>query len=117
MPGIVHAAEGDAERGAKLFKQCALCHVVEDGRKSGIGPNLAGVIGRKAGTTQYPYSAAMKSANFRWDEKHLNAFLKSPAATVKGNRMTFPGLDNPQDRADVIAYLETKSDSGGAERR
>jgi len=51
MPGIVHTAEGDAARGTKLFKQCALCHVIEHGRKLGIGLNLAGVIVREVGST------------------------------------------------------------------
>ncbi|HKR17119.1 MAG TPA: cytochrome c family protein [Rhizorhapis sp.] len=105
-PAAAHA--GDAAKGAAVFKRCAVCHSVEAGKKSSVGPNLAGVIGRKAGTTPFSYSPAMKNAGFAWTAEKLDQFLQKPSAVVKGSRMAFGGLPNGQDRSDLIAYLETR---------
>lgn len=101
-------AAGDAAKGAKVFARCQICHSVEPGKKASVGPNLAGVVGRKVGSTAFTYSAAMKSANFAWTTDKLDAFLKQPASVVKGTKMAFGGLPNPQDRADLTAFLATK---------
>lgn len=96
----------DSARGRQVFQQyCAACHSVEPGRM-GMGPNLAGVVGRAAAAARFIYSPAMKNSRVVWTDPRLDAFLKAPAAVVRGNRMAFPGLPAPQDRADVIAFLK-----------
>lgn len=102
-------AAGDAAKGAASFKRrCGICHVVEAGKPSAIGPNLAGVVGRKAGSTGFAYSAAMKAAGFAWTPQKLDAFIEKPSAVVKGNRMPYAGLPDAAERADIVAFLATK---------
>ena len=102
-----HAA-GDAAAGAAVFKRCAMCHSVEAGKKTAMGPNLFGVAGRKAGLGEFNYSPALKGSGIVWTSDKLDAFLLKPAATIKGTRMAFAGLPKPEDRANVIAYLATR---------
>ncbi|WP_235536452.1 MULTISPECIES: c-type cytochrome [unclassified Sphingomonas] len=108
LPAPAAAAAGNAANGATIFKRCAVCHSVEPGKRAGMGPNLSGVIGRKAGTSDFAYSPAMKAAAVKWSPAALDTFLTRPAAMIKGSRMAFAGLPNQQDRADVIAYLATR---------
>ena len=81
--------------------------------KNGIGPSLAGVVGRKAGTaTGFKYSDALTAAGaggLTWDEKSLERWLEDPKSAVPGNKMTFAGLKKEQDREDAIAFLKTKT--------
>ena len=99
-------AEGDAAAGEKIFKKCKSCHSLEAGKKK-VGPSLAGLFGRTAGTVEgFKYSAAMKDSGIVWDEETLNTFLEKPKDMVPKTRMAFPGLKKEQDRMDVIAYLK-----------
>ena len=98
-------ATGDAASGRLVFRKCQACHSIESG-KNMLGPSLAGIIGRKAGTEAgYNYSPAMKSADIVWNPQTLDQYLTDPAKVVPGNKMPFPGLKTDHDRADVIAYL------------
>lgn len=98
---------GDAEKGKSVFRQCSVCHSAKEGENR-VGPSLAGVIGRKAGEAPaFNYSKPMKESGLVWNEKTLSEYLEHPQQTVKGTRMAFPGLKNPKDRADIIAYLKT----------
>lgn len=109
-PAPVQAApaRGDAAKGARLYMQCRACHTVERGGKNGVGPNLSGVMGAKVGFHPgYNYSPAMARSRLKWTTATMDAWLKRPAAVVPGNKMAFPGMANPQARADMIAYLET----------
>ena len=102
-----HSA-GDATRGAALFNRCALCHNNAKGAPNKIGPNLFGVVGRRAGT--YPgfsYSSAMKTAGFAWTPTKLDAYLAGPQKVVPGNAMPFGGIADATQRADLVAYLAT----------
>ena len=102
-------AEGNPEAGKTIFKKCAACHTVVEGKKK-IGPSLHGVIGRTAGTAEgFKYSKAMKAygeSGVVWSAETLDVYLVAPRKVVKGTKMSFPGLKNEADRANVIAYLE-----------
>lgn len=89
------------------FAQCATCHgVVPDAR--GIGPSLAGVFGAKAGhVPDYAYSEAMQSSGLVWNENALNAYLDNPQTTVPGTKMSYRGLKDAEQRAEIIEYLKT----------
>jgi cytochrome c len=105
-------AAGDASKGEALFKQqCQICHQVGPGAKSGIGPELNGIYGQKAAQVPgYSFSPAMKQAASKgivWDEANLDKFLDNPMGFIPGTKMAYLGLKNPEQRADVIAYLET----------
>ena len=100
---------GSPSRGAVVFNRCASCHAVDPEKKSAIGPNLFDVVGREAGTAPgFAYSPAMAHAGLVWTPAKLDAFIAKPSATIKGNRMLFPGIPNAADRADLIAFLATK---------
>ena len=102
------AQAADAAKGKIVFQRCAICHRVEKGGGNGLGPNLFGVVGRKAGTVAgFSYSAAMKGSGITWSADKLNAYVEHPAAVVPGNRMAFAGITDAGQRADVVAYLAT----------
>ena len=97
------ALRGDAARGKTLYQACAACHSIED---NDVGPRHRGVVGRHAGSVaDYAYSAALKKSELTWDEATLDRWLTNPSALVPGTKMFFK-LDDPQARADVIAYLK-----------
>lgn len=100
----VAAADPSAKPAA--FAQCAACHSVEPGVNA-VGPSLAGVAGRKAGTLAgFSYSAAMTAYGKTWDEATLDAYLTSPAKAVPGTRMSYMGQSDPAKRKAVIDYLK-----------
>jgi cytochrome c len=108
-------AEGDAAHGKVLFNQCLVCHTVEPG-KAKIGPSLWGIVGRPAASQAgYQYSNGMKQYGENtvnkdgkgWTDEKLFTYLDNPMGVVRGTKMTFPGLKKPEDRNDVIAYLNT----------
>lgn len=97
----------DVDHGKVVFLQCKTCHVREEGVNR-IGPSLANIVGRKAGTIAgYSYSPANANSGITWTPEKLFQYLQSPQRVVPGTKMTFAGLPNGQDRADVIAYLQT----------
>lgn len=106
-----HAADsGDALRGERAARACMACHSMAPGQHL-TGPSLAGVWGRKAGTSPgfSRYSQALKESGLVWDETRLDAWLAKPAALVPGTEMNFPGVADRQARADIIAYLKSAS--------
>jgi cytochrome c len=99
-------AQGDPTKGETVFKRCAACHVANK-EQNRVGPHLVGLIGRKAGAVEgFKYSDAMKNAGITWNEAELDKYLENPKGDIPGNKMAFPGLKKPEERADVIAYLK-----------
>jgi len=100
-------ADGDTVAGKSVFNKCAICHSPAQGKNS-VGPTLFGVVGRQSASVDgFKYSDAMKAANKTWDAATLDTYLTNPKAMVPGTKMVFAGLPNPEDRANVIAYLAT----------
>ncbi len=100
------AQQGDAARGEKKFVECAACHSVEKGVNN-VGPSLAGILGRKAGTlADYRYSAAMRKSGITWTLQTLDEYIADPQKQIPANRMPYAGLPDAAARADLIAYLE-----------
>ena len=96
-------AEGNAERGREIYHACEDCHSIDE---NDVGPMHRGVVGRRAGIVPgYAYSPELKASGITWTEQALDRWLTSPQAMVPGTRMTF-FLDDPQQRADVIAFLK-----------
>ncbi len=101
-------AAGDATKGADVYKRCAICHNAENGGGNRIGPNLFGVVGRPAGSVAgYSYSTAMKGSGITWTNEALAEYVTNPKKKVPGDKMSFPGLSDPNQVADLIAYLDT----------
>jgi cytochrome c len=107
------ASAQNAENGEAVFKKCRACHQVGEGAKSGVGPVLNGLIGRKSGTVEgFNYSDANKEAGEKglvWTEEELNKYLEAPLTYMPKNKMAFAGLKDEGDRKDIIAYLKTFS--------
>ena len=99
---------GDPAKGAEVFKKCAACHTINGGGANGIGPNLAKVVGDDVGKGRggFAFSSGLAGKGGKWDAATLDKWLTSPRDFAAGTKMTFAGLDNAQDRADVIAYLK-----------
>lgn len=102
-------ADGDAEQGAKVFRKCKACHVVDE-EKNKVGPHLVGVIDRPvASLDDFKYSDAMIEFGADgkvWDIETLTAYLQKPKDVVKGTKMAFAGLKKDEDIEDVIAYIQ-----------
>jgi len=102
----------DAAAGEKAVSKCKACHSFGKDEKNKIGPNLWDVVGGKHGhRDDYPYSDAMKAKGGTWDYESLDTWLTSPKAYVPGTKMAFAGVPDPQERANIIAYLRSLSDS------
>jgi len=96
----------DATAGKAVFTQCTACHVYKPGQTGVAAPNLYGVVGRKAASTPFAYSAALKASKLTWDPVTLSTFLKAPGKLVPGTRMVV-AVTNDTQRANLIAYLAT----------
>lgn len=101
-------ASADVGKGEKVFGKCRACHKV-DGSNS-TGPHLDGVFGRELATVEgFAYSDAMSSHGGAWDAEALNVYLTSPKDAIPGNKMSFAGLKKIEDRANLVAYLQSIS--------
>ena len=107
-----YLASADPAKGEQVFKKCAACHNATKGGPNALGPNLWGVLGEPVGKGHaYPFSEALSSKGGTWDWATMSAWLKSPRSFAPGTKMTFAGLGDPQERANVIAYLNQQSDA------
>jgi len=111
-PLPVRLASADVGRGENSAKKCAACHTFGKGEPNRVGPNLWGIVGRpKASEAGFNYSAAMKGQKGNWTPEELDVYLTNPRGMVPGTNMTFAGLPRGKERADLIAYLNSKADN------
>lgn len=102
---LLPAAAPPAPAGAQLYRQrCQMCHGTISGPATPLGPNLAGVVGRRAGATGFKYSPALKGANVTWGSENLDRYLAGPTRMIPGSRMMV-NVPDAKQRADIIAYL------------
>jgi cytochrome c len=107
-----YLASADAAKGEQVFKKCAACHNADKGGANQLGPNLWGVVGAPIGEGRgFAWSDALAKHGGSWDWHNLSEWLKSPKTFAPGTKMTFAGLSKPEDRADIIAFLNQHSDS------
>lgn len=112
QPIEVFLAKADPAKGAQVFNKCAACHTATKGGPNGLGPNLWGIMGEGVGKGHgFAFSDALAKKGGTWTWNTLSEWLSNPRAFAPGTKMTFAGLSNPQDRANVIAYLNQQSDS------
>ncbi|MCX7322713.1 MAG: cytochrome c family protein [Hyphomicrobiales bacterium] len=108
FPFAVSAAFAqDADAGKRVFNKCVACHAIGPGAANKVGPELNGLIGRKAGSVVgYNYSDANKNSGIVWTEQEFAAYIRDPKAVVKGTKMAFAGLKNDKEIADLTAFLK-----------
>jgi cytochrome c len=112
-PFAFYMAQADAQKGADVFKKCTACHNADKGGANALGPNLWNVVGEAIGQGAggFAFSDALKGKGGNWSFDSLGEWLKSPKAFAPGTKMTFAGLSKPEDRANVIAYLNQHGDA------
>jgi cytochrome c len=110
------APGGDAAHGEVLFKQrCSICHQPDPGGKNGVGPALYGAYGRRAGQAAgFAYSDNLKASGLTWTPEKLNQWIQKPSSVVPGVKMILAPVSAAKDRADIIAYLRTRTATPGA---
>jgi cytochrome c len=110
------AVDGNAARGQRVFGACTACHSLQPDQNM-TGPSLANLWNRKAGSLASfsRYSSAMKSANVEWNDKTLDEWIADPQHVIPGNQMTFAGIKEPKQRADLIAFLKQATEGGGSQ--
>ena len=114
---LAQETTGDPALGQKVFAKCQVCHVIGEGAKNKVGPELNGLIGRKPGSLEdFKYSKAMIEfgQDHVWDKPTLTEYLHAPRKVVKGTKMAFAGLRKDDDIGNLLAYLTTFDPSGAA---
>jgi cytochrome c len=100
------AIAADVAAGQAIFARCKICHTVEAGGRSGVGPNLHGIFGRKAGSLDgFTYSEAMKNSGITWDDDTIRQYLNDPKNFIPGNKIAFPGIKDEIELSNLLAYL------------
>lgn len=111
LPGMALGQEGDVAAGQRVFNQCRACHTGDQGGRNGVGPNLFGIVGRKAGSIEgFRYSANLRElaeGGLEWTPERLRAYIQNPKSVVPRGSMTFAGIRNETQINDLMAYLAT----------
>lgn len=109
QPIATYLASADPAKGEQVFKKCAACHNADPGGANALGPGLYGVMGNPvAAHPGFAFSDALKGAGGSWDWERMSEWLKSPKTFAPGTKMTFAGLSNPEDRANLMAFLNSR---------
>lgn len=110
VPIATLLATADAAKGAEVFKKCAACHTIAQGGANGIGPNLWGTMGEAIATGRggFAFSDALKKVGGKWDFENMSAWLTSPRKFANGTKMTFAGLGNAEERANLLVYMNAQ---------
>lgn len=110
VPIATLLAAADAAKGAEVFKKCAACHTINQGGANGIGPNLWGTLGDEIGHGKggFAFSDALKKIGGSWNFENMSAWLTSPRKFAPGTKMTFAGLGNPEERANLLVYMNNQ---------
>jgi len=112
QPIEAYLAKADVAKGQQVFNKCMACHNADKGGANQLGPNLWGVLGEPIGQGKgFAFSDALAKKGGNWDWDNLSQWLSSPKSFAPGTKMTFAGLGNPEDRANVIAFLNSHSDA------
>ncbi len=108
LPNLLAAA--DATKGEAVFAKCAACHTIASGGPNGIGPNLYGTLGEEIGHGKhgFAFSSVLAGMGGNWDFEKMNAWLTSPRKFAPGTKMSFAGLSSPEDRANLLVYLNAQ---------
>jgi cytochrome c len=107
------AGPPDVAAGQRAFAKCASCHQIGPSARAAFGPQLNGIVNRRAGATpDFRYSSAMRTSGIVWTPERLAAFLRDPGAVVPGTSMRFGGIRSAQQIADLIAYLDSAGKTG-----
>jgi cytochrome c len=101
-------ATADVGRGEAQFKKCAACHTITPGGPGGVGPNIHGIMGQPVAARGFAYSDALKSKGGTWTWEAMNEWIRSPRAFAPGTKMTFAGIADGQDRADLLLYMNAQ---------
>jgi len=104
-------ATANLESGLKIAKKCVACHGFDAGGPNKVGPNLYDIVNKDQGKADYAYSKVLAALNGKWTYEELNKFLYKPKLYSKGTKMNYAGLSKTKDRANLIAWLRTKSDN------
>lgn len=111
-PAFAEDAPGNAEAGQRVFNQCRACHTINQGGRATVGPNLFGIVGRRAGSFEgFRYSRPMHEKheqNFIWTVENLRAYIRNPKEVVPAGSMSYPGLRNDTQLNDLLAYLQAQ---------
>jgi cytochrome c len=111
-PIAFYLASADPAAGEQVFKKCTACHNADKGGANALGPNLWGMMGEPIGKGHgFAFSPALAGVGGTWNWDNMSAWLASPKKFAPGTKMTFAGLSNPQERANVIAFLNSRSDA------
>ena len=110
-PILALIATANLESGQKISKKCVACHGFDAGGPNKVGPNLYNIVNKDQGKADYAYSKVLASLSGKWSYEELNKFLYKPKLYSKGTKMNYAGLSKTKDRANLIAWLRTKSDS------
>jgi len=112
QPIEFYLAQADVTKGQAVFNKCVACHTIDKGAPNQLGPNLWGMLGEPIGKGHgFAFSEALASKGGTWTWTTMSDWLANPKAFAPGTKMTFAGISNDQDRANVIAFLNSKSDS------
>ena len=109
VPIATLLADADPGRGEALFKQCATCHTITPGGANGTGPNLHGILGQPIASRGFAYSDSLKEkSGSTWDWEQMSAWLRNPRRFAAGTKMSYAGLSDPRQRADLLVYLNAQ---------